>query len=180
MLPAQVAALATALTREATPVLRISGVEDGAWRRNVARGPRVGPWKRLRYTVLNDSAWRAPGACLYLVVSNRGTIQYAGISLRRLKDRWRLCPAFDAASGQRLPGAQLFHSQCQKHLEQAFGAQSDASFEVRVIYSGRLQELMKMLGFDTAAAAPGEDVVTTAEKWLRTWRSPGLVPWNVA
>ena len=78
-------------------VLRIYGIGGLRWKRNVAKGGRIGPWLQARYEILNPRVWAAKTPCLYLVAGSDQVIRYAGISRNRLKDRWRESPALDAS-----------------------------------------------------------------------------------
>ena len=100
------------IASHATPVLKISAVGGRLWKRNVAKGARIGPWLQGAYDVLDSEAWQSKGACLYLVMSKDAAIRYVGISRNGLKHRWRTSPAYDAETMDRLSQNQLFHSQC--------------------------------------------------------------------
>lgn len=168
----------------ATPVLRIHGVGGRRWKRNVAKGCRIGPWLQGQYDVLDQGAWLEKGACLYLVCGDDDLIRYAGISRNGLKHRWRTSPAYDAETMERLPRNQLFHSQCWKHIERESLARPGARFEVRAISAARLLPELARLGGPLAAflalGDDGEGVVAGVERWLCNHRSPQLVSWNVA
>jgi hypothetical protein len=173
------------LFQAATPVIRIHGVGGRQWKRNVAKGPRVGPWLQGRYDILDDRTWRTQGACLYLVVGSDAVIRYVGISRNRLKDRWRTSPAYDAQTMERLPRDQIFHSQCWKHIERESRAIPGLSFEVRAIspaqiasMDGRLAKFFSSLTLD--GQGDGEGIVTGIERWLCNHQAADLVSWNVA
>lgn len=82
--------------RHATPVIRIHSIGGRRWRRNVAKGGRIGPWLQAKYDILNAKVWGDRVPCLYLVAGADGVIRYVGISINRMKDRWRESPALDA------------------------------------------------------------------------------------
>lgn len=109
--------LLIALREASKPVLQIDGVTEKLWRRNVRRGARVGPWRSLKYSAINPALWRRRGPCLYFASDSAQKTVYIGISKNRFADRWRLSPAFDPASGELLPHRELFHSQCQRHIQ---------------------------------------------------------------
>lgn len=175
---------ATTILRASTPVLRITGIGGRPWKRNVAKGSRIGPWLPARYEVLDPVTWQARVPCLYLVVGREGGIRYVGISRNRLKDRWRISPAFDAETMQRLPQNQLFHSQCWKHVERESQQDRLASFEVRSIDAGTLLPVLERLGPPlsafTALRGDGEGIVAGVERWMCNNRSAMLATWNVA
>ena len=60
----------------ATPVIKIHKVGGKRWKRNVAKGARIGPWLPADYSIINDGAWKRDAACLYLVESSDTVIRY--------------------------------------------------------------------------------------------------------
>src|SRR5690348_9713203 len=100
----------------ATPVIKIHGIGGKRWKRNVAKGSRIGPWLQGQYEIIDGLVWRQRQPCLYLVQGSDSHIRYIGISRNGLKHRWRTSPAFDAETGKKLLTNQLFHSQCWKHI----------------------------------------------------------------
>lgn len=88
--------LVRCIHQAATPVIRILDVGGRRWRRKVASGPRIGPRLPARYEILDHATWSARQPCLYLVAGDDGTVRYVGISVNRMKDRWRECPVLDA------------------------------------------------------------------------------------
>ena len=56
-------AQARQIFEQATPVIRIHGVGGRRWKRNVAKGARIGPWLQGEYRILNEQVWREKGAC---------------------------------------------------------------------------------------------------------------------
>lgn len=117
------------ISRASTLVIRIQGIGGRLWKRNVAKGGRIGPWLQAKFEVLNQTVWEAKTQCLDLVIGRDKAIPYVGISRNCLKDRWRASPAYDADTMQRLPENQLFHSQCWKHIERETDANPSATFE---------------------------------------------------
>ena len=169
----------------ATPVIRIDGVGGRLWKRNVAKGGRIGPWLQGKYRILDDKVWRAKGPCLYLVTGSDNVIRYVGISRNGLNHRWRTSPAYDAETMQQLPQKQIFHSQCWKHIERESRSTPEISYEVRSITPRQILSLAPQLGSQIAAlvqAFPddGESVVAGIERWLCNHSSDKLVSWNVA
>ena len=45
----------------ATPVIKIFGVGGKRWKRNVAKGARIGPWLQGNYEIVNEPAWHSKG-----------------------------------------------------------------------------------------------------------------------
>jgi hypothetical protein len=168
----------------ATPVIKIFGVGGRRWKRNVAKGARIGPWLQGNYEILNENAWRSKGPCLYLVRAGVYGIHYVGISRNGLKHRWRTSPAYDAETMVKLPKNQLFHSQCWKHIEEESKLNPGITFEVRAIAADVLIPLLEHIGSPLSAFAAlrddGESVVASVERWLCNHRSNSLACWNVA
>lgn len=168
----------------ARPVIHIHGVGGQRWKRNVAKGGRIGPWLQGSYEIVDEQAWRHHGACLYLVRGSDEVIRYVGISRNGLKHRWRTSPAYDAQTMVRLPQNQLFHSQCWKHIETECQARPGTAFEVRAITADALLPVLDLLGAPlsafTALRDDGESVVAAVERWLCNHSSNRLVAWNVA
>jgi hypothetical protein len=170
---------------QAIPVIRILRIGGKRWKRNVAKGPRIGPWLQAEYEIINEAAWRTRNACLYMVAGSDKVIRYFGISRNGLKHRWRTSPAYDADTMQRLPKNQLFHSQCWKHIEAEAGVGNvRTEYEVRVIAANRLGPLLEKLGPPVSAFAvfkdDGESMVASLERWFCNYRSDSLARWNVA
>jgi hypothetical protein len=175
---------ANRIFEKATPVLHIHGVGGKRWRRNVAKGSRVGPWLQAKYAVLDHKTWVANVPCMYLVAGSDGRIRYVGISRNRMKDRWRISPAYDPDTMIRLTENQLFHSQCWKHIEREAEKNPNATFEVRCINSDQLLPLLETFGPPlsafTALRGDGEGIVAGVERWLCNNKSEMLVSWNIA
>ena len=173
-----------AIFNAATPVIIIFGVGGKRWKRNVAKGARIGPWLQGNYEIVNEPAWRSKGACLYMVQASDSVIRYVGISRNGLKHRWRTSPAYDADTMIKLPKNQLFHSQCWKHIESESEKKPGITFEVRAISAEVLVPLLKKIGPPLSAFVvlrdDGESVVAGVERWLCNNSSSQLVSWNVA
>src|SRR5690349_4423657 len=99
---------ASSINGAASVVLKLRGLGGRRWKRNVAKGARIGPWLEADYEVVDLKEWLSKGACLYLVSGDDGKIRYVGISRNGLKHRWRTSPAYDAETMRRLPQDQLF------------------------------------------------------------------------
>lgn len=175
---------AKAIFNAATPVIKIFGVGGKHWKRNVAKGARIGPWLQGNYEIVNESAWHSKGACLYMVQASDSVIRYVGISRNGLKHRWRTSPAYDADTMIKLPKNQLFHSQCWKHIEAESETKPGITFEVRTISAEVLVPLLEKIGPPLSAFTvlrdDGESVVAGVERWLCNNSSSQLVSWNVA
>lgn len=165
-------------------VLKIRGIGGRRWKRNVAKGARIGPWLQAEYDVVDQVEWQSKGACLYMVGANDGYVRYVGISRNGLKHRWRTSPAYDADTMQRLPKNQLFHSQCWKPLEAETKSSPGVFYEVRSIKAAALVKILEVLGPPLSAFAvlrdDGESVVAGVERWICNHRSNDLARWNIA
>lgn len=175
---------AAVIYNAATPVIRIHSVGGKRWKRNVAKGARIGPWQQASWTILNKSAWEARTPCLYLVAGADETIRYVGISRNRLKDRWRVSPALDAETMVRLPENQLFHSQCWKYIELEYTQNPNSTYEIRCIDGSRLLPILENIGSPLSAFSAlkgdNEGIVAGVERWICNNQSANLVPWNIS
>jgi hypothetical protein len=164
--------------------LRINSLGGRRWKRNVAKGSRIGPWLQADYRVVNEQEWNSRGACLYLVGGRDRNVRYVGISRNGLRHRWRTSPAYDAETMRPLAAKQLFHSQCWKHIERESGGDPAAWFEVRSIRAPLLVPVLEALGPPLSAFAAlrddAEGVVATVERWICNNRSEDVARWNVA
>src|SRR3954462_13206951 len=77
----------------ATTVIQVHEMNTDRWCRLPADGRR-GPWLSAKYEILNRPLWERRSPCLYLVGASDGALRYVGISRNRLKDRWRVSPAY--------------------------------------------------------------------------------------
>lgn len=184
MNPSVIIEHAYSIFQAATPVIRIHGIGGKRWKRNVAKGSRIGPWLQAKYDILNKAMWEARNPCLYLVAGGDGVIRYVGISRNRLKDRWRVSPAHDAETMVRLPENQLFHSQCWKHIERESMQNAGGIYEVRCIDGATLLPILERLGPPLSAfvalRGDGEGIIAGVERWMCNNKGPKLVSWNVA
>lgn len=171
----------------AVPVLAVHGVDfsSPAWVRKVKEGDhRKGPWQHVHWDLLNKLDWVRQVPCLYLVVGKDGKLRYVGISRRRLKDRWRVSPAYDAVSGALRPKKELFHSQCQKWLEQECRMDSEASFEVKCLHGDVLiglliQHRSPLSGF-LELGDDFEGIAAAVERWICNRSGKTYRLWNTA
>ena len=171
----------------ATPVLKIHRLEGPQWKRKIEKNPkdaRIGPWLRANYSVLNESAWRDKGACLYLAKLDSGPVRYVGISRNGVKHRWRTSPAYDAVSMNRLQEDQLFHSQCWRHIQAAAAISPNIQVEVRsVMHEALASELARLgppLSGLLALGNDGEGLCAAVERWLCNRSEGAFLSWNTA
>jgi hypothetical protein len=135
---------------------------------------------------LDRDAWEKRAPCLYLVRGSDDGFRYAGISKNRLKDRWRLSPAYDE-TGSRSHGVNHhFHSRCWPEMEIEFERKPRPHFEVRVAFVPVLRALLARAA-DQRSEIPllsrFDDAVPAAiENWLRRNRrvtfGVSFLPWN--
>lgn len=168
----------------AKPIIKIDGVGGKLWKRNVAKGARIGPWLQGNYSIVNESVWNEKSACLYFVQGNDGAIRYVGISRNGVKHRWRISPAYDAETMTKLSEKQLFHSQCWKHIESECATQPGRTFEVRSIDAPSLIPLLQKMGAPLSGflslGNDHEGIVAGVERWICNHSSSELARWNVA
>ncbi|MDO5680458.1 MAG: hypothetical protein Q4G54_09040 [Pelistega sp.] len=172
-----------------TPVLQIHELTDTYWKRNTANGrkgnkdSRIGPWREGKYSVLNQAAWDERGACLYMVQEG-SNIRYIGKSKTRLKDRWRLSPALDPKTMERMPGRQVFHNQCWPYIEQSATQNPNLEIEVRSIRAHKLKDVLIALGEPLSELTDFADdegnFVAAVERWILGRSSNELANWNTA
>lgn len=179
--------IADSIFRVATPVLKIQGLELPLWKRKIEKNPkdaRIGPWLSAKYAVLDDAAWRAKGACLYMARQSDGPIRYVGISRNGIKHRWRTSPAYDANTMARLGTDQLFHSQCWRHMQSTASSNPGWSLEVRNIthldLSNALAQLGPPLSAFLALGDDGEGMCAAVERWLCNRSDGEFLAWNTA
>ena len=177
--------VAVAIFQKATPVIKIHGVGGKQWKRNVAKGSRIGPWLQGSYDILDERTWREKGACLYLVAASDSLIRYVGISRNGLKHRWRTSPAYDSLTMEKLPQNQIFHSQCWKHIERESMTNPKITFEVRCITAKQITENYHLLSPQISSLVDafkddGESIVSGIERWFCNGKSSDFLSWNVA
>lgn len=179
--------LANSIYLAATPVLRIHRMFSPRWKRSIPQNPsdaRIGPWLQADYTVVNESAWKEAGACLYLVRTSDGHLRYVGISRNGVKHRWRTSPAYDAETMSKLPKNQLFHSQCWRHIETAWQRNPSVDIEVRSIQHSALVQVLSRLGPPLsgflALDGDGEGICAGVERWLCNRSEGEFLAWNTA
>ncbi len=175
---------ASTIFNAAVSVIKIHGVGGKRWKRNVAKGSRIGPWMQGEYEIIDELSWKAKQPCLYLVGASDSTIKYVGISRNGLKHRWRTSPAFDMETGLKLSANQLFHSQCWKHIEAESCSTPGLSYEVRAITASKLNSILEQLGEPLSAFCvlrdDEESLVASIEGWLCNRSSSALASWNRA
>lgn len=186
-MPLSASEIADSIFRVATPVLQIHRLEAPLWKRKIERNPRdgrIGPWLRAKYSVVNETAWRHKGACLYLAKHGTGPIRYVGISRNGVKHRWRTSPAYDANTMNRLPEDQLFHSQCWRHMQAAAATNPSLDVEVRTVTHGSLAAELARLGPPLsgflALGDDGEGMCAAVERWLCNRSEGAFLSWNTA
>ena len=172
--------LAEVIFDNGTPFLKINGITklNKRWCRNVKEGDsRRGPWMGAEYEVLSSSVWAFFAPCIYMVKGSDGGLRYVGVSKNRLKDRWRLSPAYDESLTVRLPDKQLFHSQCWKKMENELIESDNLTFEVRVLFFDKLSELYKQRVLSLTCPLAIESLLRKHRCYdLNTEQS--FLPWN--
>lgn len=170
----------TTLLTAATPFLRIDGASGRAWRRNVQKGSRSGPWRyEAKYKVLDEGCWARTGAVLYFVTDSAGSLRLVGESSRRLKDRWRLSPMHDVQTNEFLGSHALFHSSAWSAIERGLDDEPPP-FTVSALFE---PDLLRILN-SAVESLPVPDkhlcrrvesaVLSKMGKPLRLWNKAGV------
>lgn len=173
------------LVRAATPVLRISGLGDSKWRREMKVGdPRIGPWHASVHEVLDRETWFLNGECLYFLTDCADRIRYVGESKNRLRDRWRTPPAICASTGAALGNPYLFHNRAWPHLERSIKAKDGlAPFTVSVLHLAKLGNLVaaaRELAALPTLAGDGRHLAKVVQDWICAQTDQRDYLWNVA
>ena len=180
-MPTPAETFADKLYRTATPILRIHGMGDPHWRRTAAKGSKD-VWQSATYENLDLQKWRASTYGVYMVGSEDGTVLYVGTCDQGLATAFRLSPAFDAETRERMAKAQLFHHECWPHLQQSYAEGAEGAYEVRLISADDLAHIVKTYGIPRGALPEGtrnvRDIRTHTVKWLLRNRTPALAWWN--
>lgn len=167
----------------AVPTIRIRGLGGRHWKRNVAKGARIGPWLQADYQILDAGRWKERRPCLYILAAD-GVIRYVGISRNRMADRWRESPAFDAETMAPLPRRQLFHSQCWIRIQEEVASAPGKTYEVRCIDGAALSRTLARIGPPLSAfcalGGDEEGIVASVERWICNNSHVHLARWNKA
>lgn len=168
----------------AVPTIQIWGLGGKHWKRNVAKGARIGPWLQADYQILDAGRWKERRPCLYILAASDGVIRYVGISRNRMADRWRESPALDAETMAPLARRQLFHSQCWARIQEEVASAPGKTYEVRCIDGATLSRTLSKIGPPLSAfCALGNDeegIVASVERWICNNSHVHLARWNKA
>ena len=171
----------------AKPVIYISKVhlDKPKWYRNVPRSDhRYGPWMEADWELLNEQIWKKQEPCMYLVIGSDRKLRYVGISRRKMKDRWRVSPAYNPETKERLTGKRLFHSQCWVRIENECSRNPDATFLVKCLTGTELEKIletheMELSGLLTLRG-DAEGIAAGVERWICNRSNTDIAKWNVA
>lgn len=168
------------LVGKSTPVLMVSEIGGREWYRK-PKDRRRGPWLSANYSVINETAWRRKGPCIYFVRDKTANLRYVGISLNAMEDRWRTSPAY-TASDILLPGDELFHSECWPKICEYARSGKVSSYEISVLSGIELLELLRTVNHDLVHVSflrnDPEIAVTVLELWICKYGYMTL--WNKA
>ncbi|RVU30951.1 GIY-YIG nuclease family protein [Neptunomonas marina] len=131
------------------PVIQINGFTNNEWYRK-PKGSRKGPWLQAEVEVLDQNLWNKRVPCLYFLANSKGELKYVGISVNRIKDRWRSSPAYDAADNP-LQRNEMFHSQCWPHMCNLKKSGVDEKYVVSVIHDSELVHVLGGLDHEVSA-----------------------------
>ena len=159
---------ASAIIQASRTVLNITGFNDSEWYRK-PRGSRKGPWLQGRYEVIDEKLWNEKKPCIYFLTKDNGELKYVGISVNRIKDRWRISPAFDKNENP-LNRHEMFHSQCWPRMCDAKRAGSSDTYVVSVIHGTDLVEVLSTINHEISALSvfknDPEIAVVAMEVWF--------------
>lgn len=172
-----------ALTSAATPFLRVDGIRNLAWCRNVQSGPRFGPWQfEAVFTELESKTWQREGEVIYFVTDSQQRLRLVGESSRRLKDRWRVSPMHDVATRAPLCRKALFHSTAWGAIERGISDEAPP-FTVSALFHDDLARLLTQHGVTDSLPHPDQHLCRRAEAAIlaavgtteRLWNKKGIV-----
>ena len=159
---------ASAIIQVSRPVISINGFNDLEWYRK-PKGSRKGPWLQCRYEVIDEKLWREVKPCLYFLTKDNGDLKYVGISVNKIKDRWRTSPAYDV-NEKFLHRRELFHSQCWPHMCDAKKAGSNDTYVVSIIHDTELVEVLSTINHEISGLSvfknDPEIAVIAMEVWF--------------
>ncbi len=159
---------ASAIIQASRPVLNINGFNNSEWYRK-PRDSRKGPWLQGRYEVIDEKLWRERKPCLYFLTKDNGELKYVGISVNKIKDRWRTSPAYDA-NEKPLNRREMFHSQCWPRMCDAKRAGSNDTYVVSIIHDTELVEVLSTINHEISGLSvfknDPEIAVIAMEVWF--------------
>lgn len=162
----------------AAPVLKVAALSGKDWYRK-PKGARHGPWLQSKFEVLDEKLWKRREPCIYFVKDGAGVFRYVGISLNRMKDRWRTSPSYDQ-DGTKLSTDELFHSQCWPHMTKHARDGGLLTYAVSVLHGAGLLKALTALDHEISVLAKlakdPEIVVTAMELWICKYGHATL--WN--
>ncbi len=124
----------------ANDVIKIDSLTNDIWYRK-PKGARRGPWLSSKFRFIDQELWQEASPCIYFVRNSQDEIKYIGISKNKLKDRWRISPAFDA-NLKSLNRKELFHSQCWPPMcSENLKGKAD-TYTISVLHEKELEHLM--------------------------------------
>ena len=175
------------LIETATPVIYISKVhlDKPKWCRNVPLSDnRYGPWVDADWELLNEKIWKNREPCMYLVIGSDGNLRYVGISRKRMKDRWRVSPAYNPKTMELLTGKRLFHSQCWVRVEDECSRNPDATFLVKCLTGTELERILETHDMELSGLltlrGDAEGIAASVERWICNKSGVDIARWNVA
>ena len=159
---------ASAIIKVSRPVININGFNDSEWYRK-PKDSRKGPWLQGRYEVIDEKLWRERKPCLYFLTKDNGELKYVGISVNKIKDRWRTSPAFDV-NEKPLNRNEMFHDRCWPHMCDAKKAGSNDTYVVSIIHDTELVEVLSTINHEISGLSvfknDPEIAVIAMEVWF--------------
>ena len=140
----------TSVLEVARPVIRVMKINpDRTWYRKPAGGRRAA-WYSASYDFIDLQRWNKKNACIYFLLDQNKTLKHVGISVNRLKDGWRLSPAYDETL-KPLGCDELFHSQCWQHVCEAKDRLTGDQYELRALYDSELVSSLRNVNHEISA-----------------------------
>jgi len=149
---------ATSIVSHASDVIKIESLSNNLWCRK-PNDARRGPWLSGKFRFVDEKLWEETSPCIYFVRNATKEIKYVGISLNRLKDRWRLSPAYDTDLNP-LNRKELFHSQCWPRICSDHRSGLSNKYTISVIHENDLDNL------ESDEAIKMGDSLSEKESWL--------------
>ena len=162
------------ITSEANPVIKINSLSENKWFRKPA-GARRGPWYSGEYSFIDKETWGKNSPCIYFVFNDSDDLKYVGISQNKLKDRWRLSPAY-SSSLVSLNRKEIFHSQCWPQICAQYNEGYKGGYLISVVHAIDLPNLMSKIGHSNGSKENIEVDISMLETWFI--KNYGKQLWN--
>ena len=108
-----------------------------------------------------------------------GELKYVGISVNRIKDRWRSSPAYDVNEVS-LNRNEMFHSQCWPHMCNLKKSGVEEKYVVSVLHDHELIKVLSELNHEVSCLSNFKNDPDIAVIALEVWyiKHMGTQLWN--